>query len=227
MTNMTVERALEISTLEEGKRKPAPNILSDAIETLLADEGNDHGEAVHRIQDILNGKRKKKAPEAPKAVASTKAPVKETTEKKKRAPRVRKPKEEAPKQAVRETVAPPKETRKKDTHEPRLIPQGKDLVQFFPGKVGDLHDATVENPYRVFMFMEEENEKGEAIVTIFRVLFYSDKQKKVVLFDESTQKGATLTAEPKEFLFKRGLFRDLVNKEDFHVEFAVHTPQEK
>lgn len=230
MTNMTVERALEISNLEEGKRKPAPNILSDAIETLLADEGNDHGEAVHRIQDILNGKRKK---QAPKAVASTKAPTKP------RAPRARKPKAEKAKETVgtpekEEAKAPAKAPKApvkapaKAKKEARLIPQGKDLVQFFPGKVGDLHDATVENPYRVFMFMEEEeNEKGEAIVTIFRVLFYSDKQKKVVLFDESTQKGATLTAEPKEFLFKRGLFRDLVNKEDFHVEFAVHTPQEK
>lgn len=233
MPNMTVERALEISTLEEGKRKPAPNILSDAIETLLADEGNDHGEAVQRIRDIMNGKRKKKAPEAPKSVASTKAPAKP------RAPRARKPKAEKATETVgtpgkeeakapaKAPKAPAKARKAKAKPEARLIPQGRDLTQFFPKNVGDLHSATQENPHQVYMFMEEENDKGEPIVTVFRVLFYSDKQEKVVLFDENTQAGTTLTAEPKEFIFTKGLFRDLVNKEDFFIEFAIHAPQEK
>jgi len=217
---MTIQRALEISNLEEGKRRPSVAIMSDAIETLQKDEEGKHDEAVVRIRAIMDGKKQK----APKAVASVKAPGKKPEEPKAEAVPAQEKTKAKPK-------AKPKATpRVKRDEEPKAEPTkargNEDLVPdelepFHPRKMDDIANALQENPYRVFLMMEEEDEKGNPIVTAFRVTYLSKSHKKLVLFDETTQKGDTVTANLADILLSKYLFRDKATKEDFKIQFAI------
>lgn len=216
MPNMTTARAIQISNLEEGKTKPSVAILSDAIEALQKDEGN-HDDAIVRIRAIIDGKK----PRAPKAVASEKAP---TVEKPKPKPKPRKVKPEAekpkaepekPKVAVEEPKAPAGKKRGNE----EFIPDG--MTAFHPRKMDDIANALQENPYRVFILTEEEDDNQQPTVTAFRVTYMSKSLKKLVLFDETTQKGDTVTANLADILLSKYLFRDKSSKEDFKIQFAI------
>lgn len=215
MSNMTIERAIQISNLEEGKRRPSVAILSDAIEVLQKDGGT-HDEAVVRIRAIMDGKKPKKAP---KAVASAKAP-----EKKQEEPKA--PEKQAEKPKAKETK--PKAPRKprvpqKPKGNPDFVPN--DMEAFNPTKMDDIKSALAENPYRIMMLLEEEDNQGNPTITVFRVLYLSSSANKLVLFDETTQKGQTVTADLKEILLTKHLFRDTKSKEDFKIQFAIFTKQ--